>query len=102
MCATKHNQLPPPLTHTQVMSKPFTPGADRLASLETTINANTGCPVLETANAVLECKVVSAQASRVLYAASLKQPVRPLCCVPRRCPLPCPCSTATGEPHGDG
>lgn len=43
----------------KVMSQPFTPGADRLANLKTHDSPVSGCPVLDTSNAFLDCKVVS-------------------------------------------
>lgn len=43
----------------QVMSKPFTPGADRLANLKTHPSPVSGTPVLDTSNAILDCTVVS-------------------------------------------
>jgi flavin reductase (DIM6/NTAB) family NADH-FMN oxidoreductase RutF len=41
------------------MSRPFTPGEDRLAALPTTESEVSGCPVLADSHAVLDCKVVS-------------------------------------------
>jgi flavin reductase (DIM6/NTAB) family NADH-FMN oxidoreductase RutF len=43
----------------KVMSKPFTPGADRLANLKTHPSPVSGTPVLDTSNAILDCTVVS-------------------------------------------
>jgi flavin reductase (DIM6/NTAB) family NADH-FMN oxidoreductase RutF len=43
----------------QIMSTPFTPGADRLANLKTHPSPASGTPVLDTSNAILDCTVVS-------------------------------------------
>lgn len=40
------------------MSKPFTPGADRLANLKTHPSPVSQTPVLDTSNAILDCTVV--------------------------------------------
>jgi flavin reductase (DIM6/NTAB) family NADH-FMN oxidoreductase RutF len=44
----------------QAMTRPFEPGADRLEKLPHKDSEVSGCPVIEGANAVLDCKVVSA------------------------------------------
>jgi flavin reductase (DIM6/NTAB) family NADH-FMN oxidoreductase RutF len=43
----------------QAMTKPFEPGADRLAAVAHKDSEVSGCPIIEGANAVLDCKVVS-------------------------------------------
>jgi flavin reductase (DIM6/NTAB) family NADH-FMN oxidoreductase RutF len=43
----------------QAMTRPFEPGADRLASVAHKDSEVSGCPIIEGANAVLDCKVVS-------------------------------------------
>lgn len=43
----------------KTMSTPFTPGADRLANLKTHPSPVSQTPVLDTANAILDCTVVS-------------------------------------------
>lgn len=47
----------------QAMTKPFAPGVDRLSALPHHNSAVSGCPVLEKANATLDCQVVSANSS---------------------------------------
>jgi flavin reductase (DIM6/NTAB) family NADH-FMN oxidoreductase RutF len=48
------------------MTKPFEPGADRLAKVSHKDSEISGCPIIEGANAVLDCTVVSAASCRML------------------------------------
>lgn len=48
-----------PVLLLQIMSKPFTPGADRLTGLKTHPSPVSATPVLDTSNAILDCTVVS-------------------------------------------
>lgn len=41
----------------RALARPFAPGDERLAALDTTASPNTGCPLLKGANATLDCQV---------------------------------------------
>lgn len=47
------------LSASQAMSKPKAPGSDRLANLPHHDSEVSGCPVLDSANATMDCTVVS-------------------------------------------
>lgn len=52
-----------PLAAAQAMTQPFEPGADRLAKVAHKDSEVSGCPIIEGANAVLDCSVVSNSAA---------------------------------------